>query len=44
MATGCFDYALDPERIGRALVAMVSCVGGAELLGVRPHPLLGAAA
>jgi two-component system chemotaxis response regulator CheB len=44
MATGCFDYALDPERIGRALVAMVSCVGGAELIGVRPHPLLGAAA
>jgi two-component system chemotaxis response regulator CheB len=44
MATGCFDYVLDPVRIGRALVATISVSGAAELLAVRPHPLVGTAA
>lgn len=41
MATGCFDYVLDPVRLGRALVATIAVEGAADLLGVRPHPLVG---
>ena len=40
MATGCYDFALTPQRIADALVAFVMVRGAADLLGVRSHPLV----
>ena len=40
MATGAYDFALGPDRIGEALVTLVTVAGAAELLAVRPHPLV----
>lgn len=39
LATGAYDYTLTPARLGRALVALVTVPGAADLLEVRPHPL-----
>jgi two-component system, chemotaxis family, protein-glutamate methylesterase/glutaminase len=38
LATGCFDFVLEPRRIGEALVALTSVPGAAELFAVRSHP------
>jgi two-component system chemotaxis response regulator CheB len=38
MATGCYDFVLDPPTLGAALVALVSVRGAADLLAVRAHP------
>lgn len=38
LATGCFDFVLEPRRIGQALVALTSVPGAAELFAVRSHP------
>ena len=38
MATGCVDYALTPEYIAAALVALVMVRGAAGLFRVRSHP------
>lgn len=38
LATGCVDFALHPELLGRALVALTSAAGAAELFRVRLNP------
>jgi two-component system chemotaxis response regulator CheB len=43
LATGCFDFVLEPRRIAHALVALVSAPGAAQLLAVRAHPWMPAA-
>jgi two-component system chemotaxis response regulator CheB len=35
LATGCVDFALTPDRIGDALVALCAAPGAAELFRVR---------
>lgn len=35
LATGCVDFALSPERLGDALVALCAAAGAAELFRVR---------
>jgi two-component system chemotaxis response regulator CheB len=35
LATGCVDFALGPETLGDALIAMCAAVGAAELFRVR---------
>jgi two-component system, chemotaxis family, protein-glutamate methylesterase/glutaminase len=42
MSTGCYDFVLEPEGLARALVALVSVPGAADLLTVRGHPLIAA--
>jgi two-component system, chemotaxis family, protein-glutamate methylesterase/glutaminase len=44
MATGCYDFVLEPRAIAHALVALVSVAGAAELFSVRAHPLVAAIA
>jgi two-component system, chemotaxis family, protein-glutamate methylesterase/glutaminase len=38
LATGCVDFALPPQAIGNALVAMCAVAGAAELFRVRLNP------
>jgi two-component system chemotaxis response regulator CheB len=40
MSTGCYDFALTPDRLASALVALVAVPGAADLLSVRGHPLV----
>jgi two-component system chemotaxis response regulator CheB len=35
LATGCVDFALPPERLGHALLALCAATGAAELFRVR---------
>jgi two-component system, chemotaxis family, protein-glutamate methylesterase/glutaminase len=35
LATGCVDFALSPERLGDALIALCAAAGAAELFRVR---------
>lgn len=44
MATGAYDFVLEPKALQAALVALVSVRGAAELLSVRAHPSAAAAA
>lgn len=39
LATGCYDFALPPQGLAAALVALVAVPGAADLLAVRRHPL-----
>ncbi len=41
LATGCVDFALSPESLGHALLALCSVPGGAELFRVRLNVAVG---
>lgn len=38
LATGCVDFALSPQRLGDALLALCAATGAAELFRVRMNP------
>jgi hypothetical protein len=38
LATGCVDFALGPESLGPALLALCAATGAAELFRVRVNP------
>jgi hypothetical protein len=38
MATGAYDFILEPTALRAALIALVCVRGAAELLSVRAHP------
>jgi two-component system chemotaxis response regulator CheB len=38
LATGCVDFALGPESLGHALLALCAAAGAAELFRVRVNP------
>jgi len=42
MATGCYDFVLEPPQLSAALTALVAVPGAAELFTVRAHPVAAA--